>query len=456
MPPPINAYSRFRRSERRDAKSGVGFGRIALVVAFLFLLVPAAMASTPEGGEESPIPGDPGSRLGARLFGEGDVGAVGKIGRVHERIRAARSWARVAEAVDTVYGRYARLKSRAKTELGLSWSGTTNWLQQWGIPGGGPSSAQIMSTPGFDWEIFRSDTIGAGSLQASYTYVQYPWAQASTVAGRMGAITPINDYPGRGDDSFDQLTYTHALADNRVLLSIGQFPFYNFDGNPYLDNQQLNFNSYIFTQNGSATYAVAGLGLYAQINLTSRIQVSGGVQNATDVDGRNLTVQGLGGDSLAWFGYVQWQPEFAGLGSGQYSMVFYGVPTVPAQGQTRGWSLSASQSLGERWAIFGRANGARGYLTPIRQSYALGVSLDDPLGLHPKDQVGLALGFSQAAPPPTLPSEARNEKVLELYWNTTVFDALVITPSLQYIRDPSLQPERDGAWALSLRASLVL
>ena len=84
------------------------------------------------------------------------------------------------------------------------------------------------------------------------------------------------------------------------------------------------------------------------------------------------------------------------------------------------------------------------------------MSLDDPLGLHPKDQVGLALGFSQAAPPPTLPSEARNEKVLELYWNTTVFDALVITPSLQYIRDPSLQPERDGAWALSLRASLVL
>jgi hypothetical protein len=74
--------------------------------------------------------------------------------------------------------------------------------------------------------------------------VQYPWRQtAPDIADNLGIITPINDYPGDGEDSRTQLTYTHAFPGNKLLLSIGQYPFSNFDGNQYLNDQQHNFNN---------------------------------------------------------------------------------------------------------------------------------------------------------------------------------------------------------------------
>jgi len=130
------------------------------------------------------------------------------------------------------------------------------------------------------------------------------------------------------------------------------------------------------------------------------------------------------------------------------------VPTVPAQPRSSGWSVNVSQNLNDTWAVFGRANRAYDYVTPIRSSYALGAAMNNPLGRSKTDQLGLAIGYSSAAPAPTNPPGARNEKVVEAYWNWTVAKALLLSPDVQYIRDPALAPSRDSAWALSLRATL--
>jgi porin len=131
------------------------------------------------------------------------------------------------------------------------------------------------------------------------------------------------------------------------------------------------------------------------------------------------------------------------------------VPTVPAQPRSAGWSLNASQNLNETWALFGRANRAFGFVTPIRASYALGAAINNPLGRSPTDQTGLAFAFSDAAPPPTNPAGARDEKLIEGYWNWTFAKGLLVTPDVQYMRDPALAPTRNNAWVLSLRATLM-
>jgi hypothetical protein len=55
----------------------------------------------------------------------------------------------------------------------------------------------------------------------------------------------------------------------------------------------------------------------------------------------------------------------------------------------------------------------------------------------------------------TTPVGARNEKVVEVYWNWTFFRGLLPTSDVQYIRDPALARNRDSVWALSLRATLM-
>ncbi|MBV5272379.1 MAG: carbohydrate porin [Lamprocystis purpurea] len=391
----------------------------------------------------------------APALGTTDVSAVGKIGRVHDHLRRATLWQTLSADLNGLYGDYSRFKTRTKAQTGLSWSMAASYLQQWGEPNGGWPAGQVLATPGINWELFNSKTFGEGSIQVAYTIVRYPWRQtAGDVTGNLGLITPINDFPGT-QNTFAQLTYTQAFPGNKVLVSVGQYPFYNFDGNQYLADQQQNFNNYLFAQNGTSTYPIAGLGAYAQINATSTIQFAAGFQNAADIMGENLSTKGFGDGGFAWFGYAQWAPKFRGLGPAQYSVTYYDVPTVPLQPTTSGWSLNAVQNLNDTWALFGRANGAWAYVTPIRNSYALGGAMNNPLGRSPTDQIGLAFGYSEAAPAPTTPVGARNEKVIEAYWSWTFFRGLLLTPDVQYISDPALAPNRDSVWVLALRATLM-
>ncbi len=340
--------------------------------------------------------------------------------------------------------------------MGLSWSIDLSVLTQWGQPDGGSPAVQVLATPSLDWSAIKDKRFGEGSLQFLYITASYPSAQnAADTTNRLGLITAINDYP-YDQNIFAQLSYTQAFPGNKILLTIGQYPFFNFDSNQYLFNQQINFNSYIFSQNGTATYPNAGLGAYAQLNLTDAWQLAAGLQNASDISGASLTTRNFGSGGYAWFAYAQWTPHFKGLGAAQYSFLMYQVPSVPTQAASRGWSLNAVQNLNATWALFARANQAYDATTPIRSSFALGAAMNNPLGRSPTDQLGFALGISTPAPQPLNPAGARDEMVLEAYWSWTVLGGLLLTPSVQYVRDPALAPHRDSAWALSLRATLLL
>ena len=416
--------------------------RLATGILLIFVAAPALAQ---ENDVENP------------LIGKSDVSSVPKIGSLYERIERASRWEALNRDLTGAFGAYSGFKKKIKQKTGLSWSMPVSYLQQWGMPDGGWTAGQILATPGLDWKLFDSSTFGAGSLQVSYSWVQYPWRQtAADIADNLGIITPINDYPGDGEDSRTQLTYTHAFPGNKLLLSIGQYPFSNFDGNQYLSDQQHNFNNYLFAQNGSSTYPIAGLGANAQVNVTTSVQLAGGFQNATDMTGADLTIKGFGEQNLAWFGYMQWTPKFHDLGAAQYSLTYYDVPAVAEQpSSSSGWSFSAAQNLNHTWAVFGRANGAWGYQTPIAASYAIGGAMNNPLGRSKMDQIGLAIGSTEAAEPPTNPPATRDEMVVEAYWNWEVFGGLLLTPDVQYISNPAKDTGRDSAWALSLRTTLM-
>ncbi|HEX6829207.1 MAG TPA: carbohydrate porin [Burkholderiales bacterium] len=374
---------------------------------------------------------------------------------MHDNLHRARTRHSPYEEALDLYGDYSRLKARSEKEIGLSWSVDLSYLQQWGRPGGGSPDAQMLATPGVDWVLFHSRSLGEGSLQFAYTAARYPTSRdAGDVQAALGLATPINDFPSR-QNVFAQLSYTHAFPGNSLLVSFGQYPFSNFDGNQYLNNQQQNFNNFLFAQNGSQTYPNAGLGAYVQANLTSAVQFAAGFQSAANITAANLSVKGFGDGGFAWFGYAQWTPGFRGMGTSQYSLTYYQVPSVPQQARSTGWSLNAVQNLDSTWAVFARANRAYDFVAPIRGSYVLGGAMNNPLGRSPTDQIGLAFGHADAAPPPTLPPGARDEKIVEAYWNWTLAKALLLTPDVQYIRDPALDPTRTSAWVWSLRATLM-
>jgi hypothetical protein len=222
-----------------------------------------------------------GSVSDPAIAGDFDASAVGKIGRLHDDLRRAAARRGLSTEAADVYSDYLALKARMATQTGLAWSMDLSYLQQWGRPDGGSPAGQVLATPSLEWTLFDSAAIGTGSAQLAYTVARYGTERsAADLQSSLGLITPINDYPAR-QNIFAQLTYTHALPNNRLLFSVGQFPISSFDGNPYLGNQQQNFNNYTLTQNASATYAQAGLGAYIQVNATKSLQFVAGLQNAS-------------------------------------------------------------------------------------------------------------------------------------------------------------------------------
>jgi carbohydrate-selective porin OprB len=387
------------------------------------------------------------------VLGTSDVSGVARVGRVHEAVRRSTQRHSLYQEIADLYGDYSRFKTRAQNETGLQWSLDATLLQQWGVPGGGSAALKFLGSLSLNYDLFADSILGAGSLQFLGFFNSYLTRQdGAEIQSNLGLITPINDWPVN-QSQFTQLTYTQTLPGNRVSISVGQYPAFNFDGNQYLGNSQQNFLNYIFAQNGSATYAAAGLGAYAEWNATSAIKLAGGLQYPNSASIATLQT-GRQGDQ-GWFAYAQWTPKLEGLGAAQHSFTWYESPATGLEPATRGWSLNAVQNVSDTWAVFGRANGALGFTTAIRGSYALGVAMKDPLRRSPTDQIGVAIGLSAAAGEPTNPSNARNEKILEAYWNWTFFGGLLITPDVQLTFDPALNPDRDSVWILSLRATLM-
>ena len=81
--------------------------------------------------------------------------------------------------------------------------------------------------------------------------------------------------------------------------------------------------------------------------------------------------------------------------------------------------------------------------------------MNNPMQRASTDQIALAVGLSDAAGPPTNPPGARNEKVIEAYWTWTFFGGLLLTPSVQLIFDPALNPTKGNVSVLSLRATFM-
>ena len=358
----------------------------------------------------------------------------------------------VTHELNTVYDDYIVLKDKAQSDANIQFSMPVSVFGQWASPGGGPGIGELVYSPAITWTPFTNTAIGSGAVDFAFQSNQF-WTQATTNSrqARMGLITPPNDW---GDDSyqFSQITYTHSFPGNWLALAVGQYSLGQYDGNQYAGDAQANFINYALAQNATQTYANAGTGTYVQIAPTSALQFAGGVQSATDVFGRSVTINGFHDGLLAWFMTAQWTPTF--LAGGTYSILYYTQPAVPLQpSASQGVSFSAAQNLTARYGIFIRASNASGEAIPIETSVAFGGIVNDPFGRHRLDQAGLGIAWDKTNKAAVGSPSREAEWVAELYYSYTVFKPLHLTPDVQVYCNPALAPDTSFAVAFTLRAT---
>lgn len=353
---------------------------------------------------------------------------------------------------------YSALKDYLQKEYGLGYALDISYMPQYGTPSGKGTAFQTMIYPSVTWEMFNN-SYGSATLNAAYNMVRYSGANGTKIGNRIGAVTGINDYTSQSN-SFDELYISYQFPDKMSWLSValGQFPLYNFDGTAYDSNQQENFINYALSQNASSTYPTASMGGYVQISPNSEWSFALGGQDAHNIDGNGISSSHLFKKHAHYttFASASYTPTIKGLGNGQYSVLLYNQPWVDVQKQTtNGWSLNASQNLGEKWALFARANGVSGSTATIKRSYVLGTVYNDPFNRNPLDQIGLAAAYNRLSSK-AVGSELshRAETVLEAYWAFGISKWATITPDIQYYINPALNAKSNNAAVFSLRAAV--
>ena len=350
---------------------------------------------------------------------------------------------------------YTHFKNLLNKEYGLSYSLDYSLLAQHASPNGKYNAVQSYLAPSITWTTFNN-RYGTGTLNASYNSVFYSRHNAIDIQNRTGMVTAINDFDDK-EQSLSSLYYAYQLPNryNWLTLAVGQYTFYAFDGNDYNSNQQTTFLNYSLSQNGSATYADAGLGAYVQMTPGNWSFIAG-MQDASNIEAQGIKFNTFKDKHYTTFGQIGYNPNIKFLGKGQYSVMVYNQPRVKKQPHTTtGWSVNMQQNLGEKAALFGRVNGVTGDVSEIKNSYVIGLVYNNPLNRNSLDQIGLAYAYNDIDAKAVGKKTARNgEQILETYWAWGVSSWATLTPDFQFYIHPALNYKSKYATAASLRLSL--
>jgi porin len=122
-------------------------------------------------------------------------------------------------------------------------------------------------------------------------------------------------------------------------------------------------------------------------------------------------------------------------------------------GVDNGWGgiVSLTQSLDEKWLWFARAGYADDGGSLLKKSVSVGA------GYQPKpngDQLGFGINWGQPNDN-VFGSGLDDQYTAEVYYRWQATRALAITPGVQLLIDPALNPDEDAIWIFGLRGRLT-
>ena len=262
-----------------------------------------------------------------------------------------------------------------------------------------------------------------------------------TVAGSiLPTGTAFTDY----EWGVTNLFWRQRLLDGRVSFVAG-----TVDVTDYLDvygliNPWTHFQNLAFLTNPAIAPPNQGLGVAGAAMLTSNIYVIGGFADANG----EPTVAGFDTffEDNEYFKHVEigWTSSQDRIYLDNIHLTYWHADDREAAGVPESWGLAfnAAKYLDERWLPFLRAGYSEGGAAPLRANIAAGVGLRRAN----TDVLGVGLGWGR----PSL-GHLRDQYTAEMFYRWQATETLAITPDLQLIWDPALNPLEDSIAVFGLR-----
>lgn len=243
------------------------------------------------------------------------------------------------------------------------------------------------------------------------------------------------------------LNWQQAFNDSRGGVIIGRY-----DPNDYMDvsghaNPWTTFSNLSVLINTSIALPDSSFGLGAGHWIQDQWFVIGAVNDANGV----IDDLGIFEDGAEFFSFVElgWTPERAQRYTNQFHLTYWHVDERVNAGlpESEGVAIGSNWTFDEKWMPFFRAGWSKGDAPLANRTATVGLIRR----VHKRDLFGLGLNWSDPAV-----NTLRDQYSSELFYRFQFSQNLAVTPSLQWLVDPALNPTQDEIWVFGLRARLTM
>jgi len=253
------------------------------------------------------------------------------------------------------------------------------------------------------------------------------------------------------------LYWRQRLAGGRVALLGGYV-----DATDYLDVYALaspwtGFLNFAFST-GTTTLAVpeVGFGLAAGAMLTDNVFLIGGLSDLnSDPTDPWQTVDSFFTEH-EYFKHVEigWTPSQDQIYLDNVHLTLWHADEREGAAQPSGWGANVSWTayLAGKWLPFARAGWADDGGSLTQKSVSVGFGYQPNPG---KNLLGLGLNWGEPNEDTWGPG-LDNQVTAEIFYRWQVSKAFAITPDLEYLKNPALNPEESSIWVFGVRARLAL
>jgi porin len=151
---------------------------------------------------------------------------------------------------------------------------------------------------------------------------------------------------------------------------------------------------------------------------------------------------------------IGWTPSQDQIYLDNAHLAFWHADERKEAGEARGWGLNVSftRYLGKKWLPFVRAGYAKEGASLMQKSVSVGFAYQPVPG---SDTLGVGFNWGE-------PNESsfgpglRDQYTAEVYYRLHLTPRFAITPTLQLLENPALDPELERTWIFGVRARLAL
>jgi len=243
------------------------------------------------------------------------------------------------------------------------------------------------------------------------------------------------------------LKYQQSFNNGNTGLVVGRY-----DPNDYQNvlgsvNPWETFTNLSIMLDSSVAYADSSWGIAGGHWLNDQWYVLGGINDANGLGTDNLEFFKDGAEFYTYL-HVGWTPSKKERYNTNIHMSVWHVDERETAGfeESYGATLGASWTFDERLMVFSRLGYSKGSAPIYNKTATLGAQYQFQ---DTSSQIGIAYNWGDTA------ANLGEQGITEMFYKLQLAKHLTITPGIQYINNPALNPEKTDVWITGVRTRVT-